>query len=163
MIRAFIFDWGDTLMKDFKDYSGPMVYWPKVELMPNVNELLAYLDSKYLCCVASNAGDSDRLLMEGAIKRVGINGYFQHYFTSKELGYNKPDTRFFEAIIKYTGYKPEEHVMVGNDYSKDIIPAKTVGMKTILYSADIGSEKYPCADLVVSDFMQIKDYIINMG
>ena len=30
-IKAFIFDWGDTVMCDFPEYPGPMVDWPRVE------------------------------------------------------------------------------------------------------------------------------------
>lgn len=47
-----------------------------------------------LFCVASNAGDTEQFLMKKAIKRARISCYIQHYFTSKELRYKKPDTGY---------------------------------------------------------------------
>ena len=38
--------------------------------------------------------------------------------------------------------------MVGNDYEKDIIPAKMTGMKTILYQKNLSSET-PLADATI--------------
>ena len=65
-IKAIIFDWGDTLMYDYKEYSGAMVNWPHVQIISGVKETLDKLNEKYICCVASNAGDSDVELMEKA-------------------------------------------------------------------------------------------------
>lgn len=66
-IKAIIFDWGDTLMRDYKEYSGAMVNWPYVEIISGVKEALDKLNEKYICCVASNEGDSDVELMSKAL------------------------------------------------------------------------------------------------
>ena len=38
--RCVLFDWGDTLMRDFPEFSGPMASWSHVEALPNVKEVL---------------------------------------------------------------------------------------------------------------------------
>jgi putative hydrolase of the HAD superfamily len=129
-IRAVIFDWGDTLMRDLQ-YPGAMVHWPRVELVPGAVEALEAIEGQYICCLASNAGDSDAALMAQALDRAGIRRYFDHLWTSRELGANKPDTRFFQAVLQNLRLAPTECVFVGNDYQKDIVPAKASGMRTV--------------------------------
>ena len=159
-IKAIIFDWGDTLMKDFPEYNGPMVNWPKVAVMPGVHETLERLHREYILCAASNAGDSDAKLMGEALARGGIRRFFRYLFTSKELGYSKPDVKFFEEITKRIKYRPEECLMVGNDYKNDIVPAKSAGMKTLLISnRDLISE-FPDADKVGSSIQDISEILI---
>ncbi|MDA8223441.1 MAG: HAD family hydrolase [Desulfitobacterium hafniense] len=89
--------------------------------------------------MASNAGDSDAMLMAQALERVDIRGYFDFLYTSKELGSTKPSPKFFQEIVDRIAVRPEQCVMVGNDYEKDIIPAKMTGMKTILYQKNLSS------------------------
>jgi putative hydrolase of the HAD superfamily len=130
-IRAVVFDWGDTIMRDFPDYNTAMVYWPRVELIDGAREALAVLSPRFTCCLASNAGISDAELMGQALDRVAVRPYFHHLWTSKELGAAKPNPEFFLAITRRLGLRPEECVMVGNDYAKDIAGAKAAGLRTI--------------------------------
>lgn len=148
-IKVIVFDWGDTLMRDYEQFSGPMVEWPHVEMVSGVEDTLMQLHKKFICCVASNAGASDAELMGKALERVNIKQYFQYLFTSKELGARKPSVEFFNEILERVGIAGHEGVMVGNDYNKDIVPAKSTGMKTILFSKTIGEEETLCADAVI--------------
>ncbi|MCO5387204.1 MAG: HAD family hydrolase [Desulfosporosinus sp.] len=61
------------------------------------------------------------------------------YTHHKELGSTKPSPKFFQEIVDRIAVRPEQCVMVGNDYEKDIIPAKMTGMKTILYQKNLSS------------------------
>lgn len=160
--RAIIFDWGDTLMKDFTQYEGPMVQWPYVEVIPGIKEALSEINKNYLCCVASNAGDSDGKLMELALKRVELDKFFTAFFTSRELNVEKPNKRFFEEILNRLNMKPDEVIMVGNDYSKDIEPAKTVGMSTILYSKSKDEECKASADYIISSMEELNSIICKL-
>lgn len=158
-IKAIIFDWGDTLMKDYIQYNGPMVDWPQVDVVLGVKEALSKIYESYICCVASNAGSSDGKLMRLALDRVGIEKYFREFFTSKELGAKKPDIKFFQEILNRLNLNPYEVVMVGNDYNKDIEPAKTVGMWTILYSETKEPNNFQCADFIIDDMEELSSVI----
>lgn len=160
-LRAVIFDWGDTLMRDYVQYSGPMVDWPHVEIVPGVEDALSHLYKKYTCCVASNAGSSDSKLMSDALERVGIKMFFKEFFTSKELGAKKPDIKFFQEILNRLNMNPDEVIMVGNDYTKDIKPAKFIGMKTILYSEIKDIEPTPYADYTISSMSELYSVILS--
>lgn len=131
-IAAVIFDWGDTVMRDFDEYDGAMVTWPRVELVPGVAEALQALEGRFILALASNAGASDAGLMGQALERVAIRRFFgEHLYTSKELGARKPAPEFFLGVASRLGVAPEACVMVGNDYVKDISGAAAVGMRTI--------------------------------
>lgn len=158
-IRVLVFDWGDTLMRDFPQYSGPMFDWPEVEIIPGVREALEQLGKEFVCCVASNAGSSDAEWMKLALGRVEIEEFFQHFFTSKELGFSKPDTRFFQEVIQRLKIAPREGLMVGDDYAKDIVPAKSIGMRTILFSEVSSTAERPYADDVITSMRSLTETI----
>ena len=119
-IQAVIFYWGDTLMRDLNQYRGAMMQWPRVERIRGVEGALASLKGRVVLCVASNAGDSDASLMGRALERVGIRHFFDHLWTSRELGAAKPSPDFFRAVLRKLDLEPVSCVMVGNDYEKDI-------------------------------------------
>jgi FMN phosphatase YigB (HAD superfamily) len=152
--RVVIFDWGDTVMRDFPQFRGPMVFWPQVEVTEGIAESLPEIHRHFSICIASNAGDSDAMLMAQALERVELRGYFDYLYTSKELGYTKPSPKFFREIVDRITVGPEQCVMVGNDYEKDIIPAKMIGMKTILYQKKLSS-RTPFADATIQSMYRL--------
>jgi putative hydrolase of the HAD superfamily len=153
-VRAIVFDWGDTLMRDFLQFDGPMADWPHAEAIEGIEDALPHLHEKYICCVASNEGYSDAELMGRALERVDIRRYFMYLFTSKELGARKPSPVFFTQIIRRIGVSGMECIFVGNDYSKDIVPAKEAGMQTILFSKERRGFT-PCADVVIESMRDL--------
>jgi FMN phosphatase YigB (HAD superfamily) len=154
-IKVIIFDWGDTIMRDFPEFKGPMIYWPYVEVVNGAEEALKSLCGKFTCCLASNAGDSDATLMGLALQRTNIRKYFQYLFTSKELGTKKPNPDFYKKILDILNFKSQECVAVGNDYEKDIVPAGIFGIKTIWLSTmkDPGYGKK--ADLIIKSMQEL--------
>ena len=161
-IRAVIFDWGDTLMRDLQQFEGAMVHWPRVERMPGVKETLQSLTGRILLCVASNAGDSDADLMGRALERAGIRHFFDHLWTSRELGATKPSSVFFQAILRELELEPQACVMVGNDYEKDIVPAKAVGMWTV-WLAPSPAPEAPDADAIIQSMERLVPALLDLG
>lgn len=159
MIKALIFDWGDTVMRDFPDKAGPMAYWDKVELISGAEVALSRLSNDYLCCIATNAGASDTDLMIKALKRVGADKYYRYFFSSKELGFNKPDVNFFIKITERISVNPENCVMIGNDYNKDISGAKASGMKTIFFNENRIKGNFIDADIIIGSMKELCEAI----
>ncbi len=54
---------------------------------------------------------------------------------SFETGTIKPDKRIFKALLEKAGCEPWDAVMVGDKEDDDIIPARELGMKAILYES----------------------------
>jgi len=135
MIRSILMDWGGTLMQSF-DYPGPMVEWPEVALVPGVDRALQDLQGPYELAVATNADDSDWTLVRAALELVNVDRYFDHIFSSRDLGVTKPDPMFFVRILDALGRAPSQVVMVGDNYTSDIGGAKDAGLWTVWYCAE---------------------------
>jgi len=135
MIRVILFDWGDTVMRLFPDRQGPMACWPEVMAVPGVEEALQSLQPCYHLALATNASESGAGLVRAALRRVGLEAYFASVFTARELGVRKPDPGFFHAVLREAACAPEEAVMVGDEYSGDVVGAKEVGLRAIWFNA----------------------------
>ena len=159
MIKAIIFDWGDTVMRDYPELKTPMFKWEHVEIIPDIIPALQILEKEYIMVIATNAGQSDTEAMIKALERVDIKKYFHHFFSSKDLGYSKPDVRFFNSIAKSINQLPKECIMIGNMYDKDIVGAKDIGMKTILFDKKKEQKDYPKADITIGSMLNLLESI----
>jgi copper homeostasis protein len=159
MIRAIIFDWGDTVMRDIPGKDGPMADWEVVECIPGVEEALIGISEKYFCAIATNAGVSDTALMKKALERVGLAKHFQFFTSSKDLHSEKPDPLFFVKIASILGVKPEECIHVGNIYEKDIIGARACGMHTIFFNEKGISGDFRDAERMIVHMSQLTEAI----
>ncbi len=157
-ITTLIFDWGDTIMRDFK-LPGPMAEWKNVDWIPGAEEVLTSLSKKYRCIIATSAGHSGTQKMVAALKRVGADKYFHHFYSSKELGFKKPDPRFFASIAKKLALTPIECVMIGNFYEKDITGAKQAGMQTVLFNENRIAGPFIDADIIIFKMESLLDVI----
>ncbi|MFH0893145.1 MAG: HAD family hydrolase [Bacteroidota bacterium] len=151
-----IFDWGDTLMRDFPDMPGPMAEWPEVHCIPGVEDVLEFLnEKKFVLTVATNAGVSDTALMKAALRRVDIEKYFQFFFSSKELVVSKPDPGFFTEVAARIESDPKSCILIGNDYTKDISAAKKAGMITVFFNEKKLEGPFTDADIVISEMTEL--------
>jgi len=161
MLKALIFDWGDTLMRDFPDKTGPMADWDTVEWIPGAEEALIKLSEEFICCIATGAGLSDTALMIKALKRVGADKYFTYFFSAKDIGFDKPDVNYFTTISKRINVKPGNCMFIGNDYEKDICGARAAGMKTIFFNEKCKPVPFPDAHYVINSINEVQ-IIIDM-
>lgn len=152
-LKWLLFDWSDTLMFDNPKQSGEMYLWDEITLMSGVRETLPLLSAKYNCAVVSNASDSNAETMKKAFERMEIDGYFKLFITSKEIGFKKPDERFFIYISELLHTPFEQICMIGNDCEKDIVTPFRLGMRTVFINSEARS--CPQADKVISDFSQL--------
>ena len=83
--------------------------------------------------------------LEKRLEDWGLRQYFEVIAASAEIGYAKPDKEIFESAFELAGCTAQECVMVGDRLDNDIIPAKSVGMKTVWVKN--GLAKYQNTDL----------------
>ena len=87
----------------------------------------------------------------GVLEEHSILGRFTYRLTQDDLATTKPDLRFFESIVKRCGVDPRECIMVGDRIDKDVIPAKFLGMKTILIRTGLHKNQQPRIPFEVPD------------
>ena len=65
------------------------------------------------------------------IRDAKIGGFFDGIFISEEIGYAKPDARFFEECFKkIENFRPEESIIVGDSLTSDIKGGLNAGILT---------------------------------
>lgn len=109
-------------------------------------ELLNALRGKYKLFLASNGTHSVQI---PRIKSSCIEEYFDAIFISEDIGYNKPDVRFFEHCFStIRDFKKEESIIVGDSLSSDILGGKNAGIHTCLFER----KEKPNLTSIVPDF-----------
>lgn len=152
-IRAVLFDIG-----------GPLTFPERARrLRPGVMDLLRAVHARgVLLGLAANqpADIVDWLDSQGA------GPLFSHREVSGHHGFRKPDARLFLRACENLGVEPSECVMVGDELLTDIVPAKLLGMTTILFRTGAVEQPAPVAaewpDIEVSSVSELQAALIGV-
>lgn len=69
--------------------------------------------------------------VESVLREYGILHLFRSIIESAVVGVRKPDPAIFQLGVDALGMKPEEVLVVGDSLRKDILPARSIGCKTV--------------------------------
>lgn len=100
-------------------------------LIEGALEVIQYLSSKYHLFVASN---SLLLMQKSRLKRANLLAYFSDLYISSEIGYEKPDRRFFEICLDRSHISREDVLFVGDSLEADMQGASSCGIDTCWYN-----------------------------
>lgn len=112
-----------------QDFLGRIVL--KSSLIDGAVDLLDYLKSKYRLCVLSN-GFSEMQYVK--IKSAGLEGYFDEVVLSDVVGINKPQVGIFDYALRKLNAGKSEVIMLGDNYSSDIVGAHNAHIEQIWYN-----------------------------
>ncbi|MFA7167976.1 MAG: YjjG family noncanonical pyrimidine nucleotidase [Sphaerochaetaceae bacterium] len=94
------------------------------------------------------ASNGIAFVQQGRYKACNLLSYVDGAFVSEEIGYQKPDPRFFDAVCKHEGITDKKQcVMIGDSLTSDIKGGKAAGIDTIWYRRE-GATK---DDVIVPD------------
>lgn len=109
---------------------------------PEVTETLRKLKDVVPISVFTNVRPA---MLEDMLRHLAIpTDFFTHKLSAMEVGKPKPDLAGFYKMVELSGCDASEILYVGDKVSKDIVPAKRVGMQTCLLWAE-SSEADFCA------------------
>lgn len=74
------------------------------------------------------------------MRYLGIEDLFDDIFISSEYGCKKPDSRFYKVPLEKYDLKPEETIMIGNDYVCDILGAQQLGLHTFYIHSNLSPD-----------------------
>ena len=98
----------------------------------NVIEILNDLKGKYKMYATTNG---KAYVQRNKLKTAGIINLFDAIFISENVGFNKPDAKYFEKIFEFIGdYKKEEILIIGDTLNSDIAGANNAGIKCCYYN-----------------------------
>lgn len=144
---------GPAFEQDFRT-----IFSDSKEPVDGAYELLDYLSEKYTVCVASNASYQQQLKR---LKHADMLKYFDAVFNSEQIGYPKPEVKFFDACFERLGNIPKESVIIiGDSLSADINGGAAYGLKTLWFNyAKAPVPNYVKADFIVNSLDEIKNIL----
>lgn len=109
-------------------YAGPIVDYCYDAARNSIADARPVLDSLYarfpMVLVSNFYGN-----VEAVLEDFDLRKYFKSIIESAVVGVRKPDPRIFELGVQALGLNPDEVLVVGDSYKKDIVPAESLGCK----------------------------------
>ena len=139
------------LGESYTDYAARLV-----ALVPNTMEVLNYLKEKNynIHLITNGFLEVQSIKMQSS----GLDKMIDHSFVSEVVGFKKPDHRIFFHAMDAVGGNIKNSVMIGDDLSVDIIPAKEIGMKHIYFNRKKISHN-EMLDYEIEDLIEIKEIL----
>lgn len=151
----------DMLKYDINDTTLDTLAEEYIQYLANYNalfngakEILEYLKPKYTIHIITNGFEK---VQYRKLKNALILHYFTEIISSEKVGAKKPNPKIFNYALKASNAKPEESVMIGDNFEADILGAKKVGMYTIF--CEFNGNRYPSDGLTVSKLEDLKQYL----
>lgn len=129
------------------------------DLTDGALELLEYLHGNYRLYVASNG---TLTAQQGRMKNTGITDFFDDFFISQQIGYEKPQKDFFDFCFKkIPGFKHRETIIVGDSFTADITGGKNAGIITVWFNPENKKSPFP-PDYEISALSELKILLERM-
>jgi len=119
-----------------------------------LTEIMELISSKYLTFLITN---SPRDLSISKLNKIGIDKSLFNYciFGDSLDSGSKNDTQVFKYFLEKSPYSPKQHVYVGDSLKADILPPKSLGMKTIAVGNEISE-----ADFSIKNIYDIRGLLL---
>ncbi len=122
---------GSVVPADFVDTKAPEIaricYEAAKESVSKAKPVLQELSGKYRLVLVSNFYGN----ISTVLKDFGIDTFFSKIIESAVVGVRKPDPKIFELGAQAIGLTPQQTLVIGDSYRKDIIPAEKAGAQVL--------------------------------
>lgn len=98
--------------------------------------------------------------VESVLEDFDLRRYFRSIIESAVVGVRKPDPQIFRLGVDALGLRPEEVLVVGDSYKKDIVPAESLGchvawLKGKGWTADEDAQMHPSIIASLSELLTL--------
>lgn len=128
--------------------------------MHQTRQVLETLSASYPMVLVSNFYGN----IHSVLQLYEIDRYFKEVVESAVVGIRKPDPQIFALGVEALDLAPDEVVVVGDSYSKDIVPAHTIGCHTVWLKGqgwNVADEPddTSCADNIITTLSQVLEVV----
>ncbi|MBQ8656459.1 MAG: HAD family hydrolase [Prevotella sp.] len=139
-------DVGETLVSD--------LYLTAQRHTAHSREVLRRLRQRFPLVLVSNFYGN----LSTVLREFQLDGLFVHVVESAAVGIRKPDARIFQLGVEALGLQPGEVVVVGDSVKNDIVPAQTLGCRTVWLQGEGWTDAVPHevpAQHVITDIKEL--------
>lgn len=138
--------------------------YPTGALEPDVRACLDALAGRYRLGIIANQPSA----VKDAMRRDGLDRYFEVWGVSDDVGLEKPDPGLFTHVLHVAGVAPPRSAMVGDRLDYDVRPAKAAGMLAVwLLRGEAPDEPTPAqlaeADAAIGDLTELPAVLETLG
>ena len=127
-VQYYGFDADATAMSDYY----PITLATKSYLMDGALDICKYLDGKYRLFIVTNGKKS---VQDGRFDPSPLAPMFEAVFVSEEIGFEKPRTEFFDAVVsKIDGFDKSEAIIIGDSLTSDMQGGINYGIDTCWFN-----------------------------
>jgi FMN phosphatase YigB (HAD superfamily) len=157
-----LFDWGDTVMRDYPERTNPMVEWDSVEVIEGIAEVLAHLHSTGRRIVlATSAAISDEGQIRGALARGGLDGYFSRIYCFKNTQLPKGE-EFYRHILDDLVIPASDAIMVGDGFEKDVQIPNALGMFAVWFNPRSEERRKGEQYTTVHSMKELEEFFVSL-
>lgn len=151
----------DKALAEEKGYAKAIAdnaYAYVLNVLSRTRSVVEELSKRYRLVLVSNFYGNIHTIL----KRFGLDGYFAEVIESAVVGVRKPDPAIYQLGVDAMGFQADEIVVVGDSFSKDVVPAKKVGCKVVwLKGEGWGGEEIDesLPDVIITDLCDLPRYL----
>ena len=130
-----------------------------LEVLKRTRPVVKTLSEYYKLVLVSNFYGN----IQAVLKDFGLDGFFSRIVESSVVGVRKPDPAIYRLGVEAMGLPAGQVLVVGDSFSKDVVPAKKVGCKVAwLKGEGWGNEEIDDSlpDVVITDLPDLLPYLI---
>lgn len=124
---CFLHEKGISMSKEQADIIAEGCYKKVLETLEKNYSVVEKISKHYPLTLVTNFYGNISVVL----KEFSLNKYFPRIVESSVVGLRKPDPALFAMGVETFGLHPEEVLVIGDSYRKDIYPARTLGCKAI--------------------------------
>lgn len=144
----------ETLLQSYAIKIADSCYQYVCDVLKVTRPVVEELSAHYRLVLVSNFYGN----IQTILKDFGLYTFFQDIIESSVVGVRKPDPAIYAMGVEAMGFQAENVLVVGDSFSKDVVPAKKVGCRVAwLKGEGWGEEKIDesLPDIVLTDLAQL--------
>lgn len=129
-----------------------------LDVLERTRPVVKTLSERYKLVLVSNFYGN----IQTILKDFGLFDFFSDIIESSVVGVRKPDPAIYRLGVEAMGLPAENVLVVGDSFSKDMVPAKKVGCKVAwLKGEGWGNEEIDetLPDLIITDLPELLSYV----
>lgn len=124
--KKYLPKWGWT--KGINEFLAMWFEYGKIDR--EIMEIIKRLKKQKIICILATRNEKYRT--DYIKKKYQLESLFDYIFSSCDIGFKKPDLRFYKEILKNTKLKPEE-IVIFDDRTEHIENPRNMGFISLLY------------------------------